>query len=65
MVLELNRSCLTCEAYAALARQCRAEPPRAVPIGMTAGGEPIVLGTWPPVEPGDWCMQWAARPEED
>ena len=58
MVLELKRSCETCAAYAALARQCRVEPPRPVLMGMTAGQEPIVLGSWPPVDPGDWCMRW-------
>lgn len=59
----MAQTCENCSAHSALAGQCRAEPPRGFVIGMTASGEPIVFGGWPPVEAGDWCLRWTERKE--
>lgn len=48
-------TCDTCNAYAAIEKQCRRKSP--VPAAIIGNGQLQVAGMWPPAQPGQWCME--------
>jgi len=45
--------CETCRFYASLARECRRNPPLAVPVQVN--GQLQTLGIFPATKPESWC----------
>lgn len=57
-----NPGCGRCVFYAALNKQCRKNPPEVFPVPGGPNGI-MFLGTWPPVEPHNWCGEFVRRIE--
>lgn len=54
-----GRTCATCAAFAALAKQCRANPPTAF-VMPQASGQLAILGVYPQTNKDEWCLGWVA-----
>ena len=54
------KSCAGCAHFAALAEECRKNPPAVFPI-MQPQGIAFVAG-FPPMKPTNWCGSFEARP---
>jgi hypothetical protein len=54
-----GRTCASCAAYCALAKECRAKSPQPVMVPSTTG-DMVVLGVWPATRPENWCLEWSA-----
>ena len=75
----MPRACISCDFFAATNQnscQCRKGSPQLViipppPGTILAPGQvpsPMLMGTWPPTQPSQWCGEWKQRrhaPSED
>ena len=62
--------CDLCRAYDAEKHQCRRHAPNNFFLGMAETNTvdaqgirrqaPATFGTWPPVDPDDWCLEFQA-----
>lgn len=55
-----SRTCKTCPFYAALNRECRANPPKAFPI-PTGPNNIQTFGLFPATREENWCGKHPAR----
>lgn len=53
------KACSTCEHYAAMKRECRANPPTVFVVG-NAKQEPVAIAFFAPMPPEGWCGSWLA-----
>jgi hypothetical protein len=57
------KTCETCAAYSALAKECRAHAPQPVML-QGPNGQSGVVGIFPASKPDNWCAEWRAETKE-
>lgn len=53
----MSNTCKTCQAFCAMASDCRRHAPQVFPL-PGPGGQIQMVSVWPPTQPHQWCLDY-------